>query len=500
MQTKTLSPALREAFFSQMRSGTTKTEASCGAMKEQFQKTLDKIVAERAVDQVYPRHTSDNRLELLVRELEAGNAKEDKKLPDKKSASRVGLPSTAIARLDINMTQDPTANGNTKNGMNRLADAAEFDEVTDNREGLTAEQGDAMDEIDLEQESDEKRQYDSDEQDSEEVPVESSDDTAEDGEEDEDDAVAAVKSGRPKTGKKRGADSAATGSSSDDEDDEDFDENADNVLDGEEEVVAPKAKKAKKAESKPKKTATASTADPKKALQAKQAELKKKRAAEFKDAAQLERVEKTLIDYVYVATMQATKAAPNFRELLLRSQPQSATSKAAALVRSVTSVEARVQESITLLERAAPESTQEIIDFVKGATAVSDGPPAYAVSAKLCDITQTAAGDEKNPLICLQATHVVRADKTINKKKVVLARLRPLIEAVWFAVNLMAVAESMVVERLRHIKGFVNEDTSAADAAQLLANDKTHEAVYKKLRTKLRAALDKIDQPKQLEK
>lgn len=367
--------------------------------------------------------------------------------------------------------------------MNHFAgnaeDAPEFNEV-DNDEGMTSfekEQIAIVGATDLD--GSEQRAYDTDEEEGSPI-FSSSDDTAEDDEEDKDAKPA-------KSNKRVGDKKAGASTSEDNSDDADFALGQDNDDDD----AAPVQKKAKKSHAKVEAVSQARTQTTMSQFKAQQAAHKRKRTEALKDPS---RTESAFIDYIFVATMQATGVAPNFREIVLSTNADADT-RAGRLARSIAEIEALINESLTLAKSATPAVMQEIIDFVKGAVELDVGDQSYAVGAKRCDLTLKAA--TSSMLECMQALHAVKRGGTttmVKKRKVVLIEYEELIKAVWVAVNFLDIAEAEVKKRLGSIKGFVNGETTAADAAELLCQDTTKKTALKTvLRSKLQTALNKLD-------
>lgn len=308
------------------------------------------------------------------------------------------------------------------------------------------------------------------------------------------------------------ADDAEGEEDDDDDDDEagddDDDEDAARRLQIQQQRQQPPAKKAKKQEGA---AAAAVTKPPRKSTpkiaksnmtpgQLKQAENKKEWNAMFRDEDQKQQLSTNVWDYIYIAGMQALTEAHNFRKLVIDYKDEHP--KVGELADSLATIESYIHKTLKIARSDSDKQMTEIVDFVSGAIAIDIGSVEKANAAACCDITKKKP-ENGETLICLRAEHPLRDAKappgaTQFKQKVVHQSLRPLIDATWFFVNLMAATQSMVTTRLMSMKGIKNHETTVAAALENLRTDVTKKALTPTFIRKLRVAQLAINASKTL--
>ena len=226
-----------------------------------------------------------------------------------------------------------------------------------------------------------------------------------------------------------------------------------------------------------------------KQIMSEQKDRKRKREAEFVSSS--DDLTRTLTDYVYVAGMQHSGIGDNFRKMLL--SEEQTTPHAIRLTQSVLQLEAEVRGSVSLARRAAPVATQQIIDLVKGADKVEASVAER--SGRQCDVLERLPRD-KEQMWQVTAYHtetVAGQRSTVLKRRVMCDAAQGFVQAFWFVLNMIDVVGRMCSERLAKMKQYKQRETSVAAALQLLTEDSVKRSVVNQLRSKLKAALNKID-------
>jgi hypothetical protein len=85
----------RDLFFNQLKATTNKPDSACGAAKQEFCATLERVAHTKTADEVFPRQASraaDSRTEQLVRQLEAEKTNK---------TARAGEPNKKVQVRDV---------------------------------------------------------------------------------------------------------------------------------------------------------------------------------------------------------------------------------------------------------------------------------------------------------------------------------------------------------------------------------------------------------------